>query len=92
MRAENGKKQGSGTAERRLSKFQEYLYANLFFWAFLVVVAVISFFTCGGVWDSVTSGTLQFLFFILGGGFTLVSVLDWVYEKYNAGDESNKSS
>jgi hypothetical protein len=73
--------------EMDAAKFKEYLFANLFFWAFLAVVAVISFFTCGGVWDSVTSGTLQFLFLILGGGFTLVSVLDWVYEKYNTGDD-----
>jgi hypothetical protein len=80
-------KDNQKTMERSKTKFLEYLYANLLFWAFLIVVAVISFITCGGVWDSVTSGTMQFLFFIMGGGFTLVSVLDWVYEKYNTADE-----
>jgi hypothetical protein len=60
--------------------FQEYLYANLFFWGVLLVVAVISFFTCGAVWDDVTSGAMEFLFVIMGGGFTFVSVLDYFYE------------
>ncbi len=68
--------------ERRLTKFQEYFYANLLFWGFLAVVALISFFTCGAVWDDVTSGVMEFLFVILGGGFTLVSVLDYLYENY----------
>ena len=60
--------------------FQDYFYANVFFWGVLVVVAVISYFTCGAVWDDVTSGTMEFLFVIMGGGFTLVSVLDYFYE------------
>ena len=75
----------------RLTKLQEYLYANGIFWAFLAVAALVSFFTCGGVWDSVTSGTLEFLFVIIGGGFTLVSVLDYIYEKYYAGNEELKN-
>lgn len=65
--------------------FQEYFYANLFFWAVLAVAAIISFFTCGAVWDDVTSGTMEFLFVIMGGGFTLVSVLDYFYEIKIAG-------
>lgn len=73
-------KQNSKTPEKRLSKLEEYLYANLLWWAFLGVMAVISFFTCGGVWDDVYSGVFQFIFVILGPGFTLVSVLDYVYE------------
>jgi zinc transporter ZupT len=60
--------------------FGEYFYANLFFWGLLVVVAVISYFTCGAVWDDVTSGTMEFIFVIMGGGFTFVSVLDYLYE------------
>lgn len=73
-------KQNPNKPEKRLSKSEEYLYANLLWWGFLVVLAVISFFTCGGVLDDVTSGVLQFIFVILGGGFTLVSILDYVYE------------
>lgn len=73
-------KQNPKTAEKRLTKFEEYFYANLFWWAFLAVLAFISYFTCGGVWDDITSGVMEFIFVILGGGFTLVSVLDYVYE------------
>ena len=65
-----------------LSKLEEYLYANLLFWGFLVVLAVISFFTCGGVWDDVTEGVMEFIFVIMGGGFVLISLLDYFYEKY----------
>ncbi|HXL73896.1 MAG TPA: hypothetical protein VN963_09755 [bacterium] len=60
--------------------FEEYFYANLFFWGLLVIVAVISYFTCGAVWDDVTSGTMEFVFVIMGGGFTFVSILDYFYE------------
>ncbi|HTA77321.1 MAG TPA: hypothetical protein VK791_09205 [bacterium] len=60
--------------------FQDYFYANLYFWGVLIVVGVISFFTCGAVWDDVTSGALEFLFVIMGGGFTFVSILDYLYE------------
>ncbi|MGH7738865.1 MAG: hypothetical protein ACREL1_01845 [bacterium] len=64
-----------------------YVRANFFAWAFVAVLAVGSFFICGGVWDDVTSGVVEFIFFVLGGGFTLVSFLDFFYEKYN-GSES----
>ena len=82
--ADNNKNQGPKIAEQKLTKFQEYLYANLVFWAFLLAVAIISFFTCGGVWDDVTSGVMEFIFVIMGGGFTLVSVLDYCYDTYLA--------
>ncbi len=75
------KNQGPQTRQEQLSPFQEYLYANLYFWGLLAAVAVISFFTCGAVWDDVTSGAIEFLFVIMGGGFTLISVLDYFYER-----------
>lgn len=81
--AEN--KQNPKSPEKHLAKFEEYLYANLLFWGFLLVVAIVSFFTCGGVWDDVTSGVMEFIFVILGGGFTLVSVLDYFYESWTSG-------
>jgi hypothetical protein len=58
-----------------------YVQANLAAWAFVLVLAAASFFICGGVWDDVTTGVMEFLFFVLGGGFTLVSFLDFIYEK-----------
>ena len=78
MAAQASNKDGPNGMERRLSKLEEYLYANLMVWCFLAVVAVISFFTCGGVWDDVTSGVIfKFLFLIVGGGMALVSVIDY---------------
>ena len=73
--------QGSKTAEAKLTPFQEYFYVNLIFWGFLLAAAALTWFLCGAVWDDVMSGTLEFLFVILGGGFTLVSALDYFYDK-----------
>jgi len=58
-----------------------YFQANFVAWGFLLVLAVAAFFICGGVWDDVTTGVLEFIFIVLGGGFTLVSLLDFFYEK-----------
>lgn len=84
------KTQNSKPADQKPTAFQEYFYANLLFWGFLVIAALISFFTCGGVWDDVTSGVMEFLFVIMGGGFTLVSILDYFYEKHVAGTISEE--
>lgn len=73
-------KQNPKMPDKRLTKMEEYLYANLIWWGFLAVLAIIGFFTCGGVWDDITSGVTEYIFVILGGGFTLVSALDYVYE------------
>jgi hypothetical protein len=82
--ADANQKQVPKITDQKLTKFQEYLYANLLFWGFLLAVAIVSFFTCGGVWDDVTSGVMEFIFVIMGGGFTLVSILDYCYETYLA--------
>jgi uncharacterized membrane-anchored protein len=68
------------TSEVSTVSFRDYFHANLFFWGLLLVAAVITFFTCGAVWDDVTQGAMEFLFVIMGGGFTMVSVLDYFYE------------
>ena len=60
-----------------------YLKVNLIAWAFVLALAVAAFFICGAVWDDVTRGVMEFIFVVLGGGFTLVSFLDYTYEKYN---------
>jgi uncharacterized membrane-anchored protein len=60
----------------------DYLHANLVCWGLLAVLAVIAYFICGAVWDDVTSGVMEFIFVIMGGGFTLVSALYYNYEKY----------
>lgn len=58
-----------------------YLWANLKFFGFLGVLGVIAFFTCGAVWDDITQAVLEFIFVILGGGFVLVSAVDYLYER-----------
>jgi uncharacterized membrane-anchored protein len=68
------------TTEAVSNHFQDYLYANLFFWGLLVVAGIVTYFACGAIWDDVTQGALEFLFVIMGGGFTLVSVIDYFYE------------
>jgi len=65
---------------RRAAKIQEYLVANLYFWGFLIVLALVSFFACGAVWDEAYRAVLEFLFLLMGGGYTLVSVLDYLYD------------
>ncbi len=60
---------------------REYIQANLLVWGFLVLLAIASFFVCGGVWDDITEGTIEFLFLIIGCGFTLVSFLDYLYDR-----------
>ena len=62
-----------------------YLRVNLIAWAFVLALAAAAFFICGAVWDDVTRGVMEFIFVVLGGGFTLVSFLDYTYEKYNGG-------
>ena len=74
----------------RLNKFEEYLYANLMAWGFLAVIGAISFFTCGGAWDAATKGVMEFLFLIIGGGITLVSVMDYFYDRYSADTSGEK--
>ena len=84
MADNKNKNQGPKIQEERLSPFMEYFYANLYFWGFLALLGVVTYFVCGAVWDDATSGVMSFLFLIMGGGFTLVSVLDYLYEKYIA--------
>ncbi len=84
MTETKNKNQGSKMQQPSLTKFQEYFYANLLWWGFLVLLAVISYFTCGAVWDDVTSGVMEFIFIILGGGFVLTSLLVFTYETYFA--------
>jgi len=60
---------------------REYVQANLLVWGFLVLLAIASFFICGGIWDDISQGTIEFLFLIMGCGFTLVSFLDYLYDR-----------
>jgi hypothetical protein len=73
---------GPKEAERPMTAFQETFWANVMVWGFLAGIALVTYVVTGGVWDDVTRQTLKFIFGIFGGGFTLVSVLDALYDKY----------
>ncbi len=65
-----------------MSEFKVYLYANLLFWAFLVLLGLGIFISCGAKWDEVMGNIFKFIFLVLGLGFTLVSVFDALYSHF----------
>jgi hypothetical protein len=78
-----------------MSEFKVYLYANLLFWAFLVLLGLGVFISCGAKWDEVMGNVFKFIFLVLGLGFTLVSILDALYSYFEAkgnGTPSKSSS
>lgn len=69
---------------------KDYFYINVIFLAFLFVIAIVVFITAGGKWDPVIESALGFIFIVFGGGFFLVSIFDYLYEKF-AGKDENKN-
>ncbi|MCX7698384.1 MAG: hypothetical protein N2114_02825 [Candidatus Goldbacteria bacterium] len=67
---------------------KDYFYVNVIFWVFLLVVAVVVFITAGGKWDPVIESAFGFIFIVFGGGFALVSIFDYLYEKFAGKDEN----
>lgn len=65
-----------------------YLGANLLWYAFLCCVTLAAFIATGRVWDDVFSDAVEFLFLILGGGFTLASLLDFTYDRVYGTDHA----
>lgn len=76
--------------EQGLGKLKLYLYVNLLFWGMLVVVGVAVFVSTGAQWDPVMASVMKFLFLVVGGCFTLVSILDAFYEKIFGEDEASE--
>lgn len=78
-----------------LSKFQEYLYVNLIFWGFLVLLCIAVYIDCavsgvvkfGEAPDEVMTQVFKFILLVFGLGFTAVSVFDALYDKF-AGPET----
>jgi hypothetical protein len=76
------------------SRFQEYLYVNLIFWGFLVVLCLAVYVDCVisgvvkfGEIDEVIKQVFQFILLVFGGGFTAVSIFDALYDRF-AGPDS----
>jgi len=75
------KQNQQASAESGAFSLKDYFYVNLFFWGFLLVVAVIVFFSTGAKMDPIMENVFTFIFLVFGLGFTAVSVFDAVYEK-----------
>lgn len=75
--------------EQGLGKLKLYLYVNLLFWGMLIVVGVAVFVSTGAQWDPVMASVMKFLFLVVGGCFTLVSIFDAFYEKIFGEDEAS---
>jgi len=69
---------------------KDYLYINLFFWGFLVLLSIIVFFTTGGQMDPIMENVFMFIFLVFGCGFTAVSIFDFIYEKVAKKNEIQK--
>lgn len=82
-----------------VSKFQEYLYVNLIFWGFLVLLCIAVYVDCaisgvikfGDGPDEVMAQVFKFILLVFGLGFTAVSVFDALYDKF-AGPETDEAS
>jgi hypothetical protein len=79
--------QAQGSGEFTL---KDYFYVNIMFWAFLLVVALIVFFTTGAKWDPIMQNVFTFIFLVFGLGFTGVSIFDAIYEKLSKGTADEK--
>ena len=87
------KMKGPQPVQVPVSKFQEYLYVNLIFWGFLVVLCIAVYVDCVvsgvvkfGEIDEVIKQVFMFILLVFGGGFTAVSIFDAMYDKF-AGEE-----
>jgi bacteriorhodopsin len=75
------------------SRFSDYFWANLVFFAFLLALAFIVKASCESSSDDpsvkqavdiVLKDTFQFFLALMGGGFVLVTLFDAAYEHFNA--------
>lgn len=80
---------GQQQVEKEDFTLKDYFYINLFFWAFLFIVAILVFFTTGAKWDPVMKNVFTFIFLVFGGGFTAVSIFDFIYERIAKTNEQN---
>ncbi len=83
-------KQAAPVKEGGEFTFKDYFYVNLMFWGFLLVVALIVYFTAGAKWDPIMQNVFTFIFLVFGLGFTGVSVFDAIYEKLSKGSADEK--
>lgn len=80
------------------SRFSDYFWANVIFFAFLLVLAFIVRASCQApsddpsvkqAMDVVLGDTFQFFLVLMGGGFLLVTLFDAAYEHFSAKADSD---
>ena len=88
--SKNEQKQAAGASNR----LAEYFWANVVFWAFLIVVVTVVWNGAADPADSqaikkVLGDTRGFILMLFGGGFTLVTLFDLAYDFFaeRAGEE-----
>ena len=64
-----------------MSRFKEYLWANLAFWGFLLCLSLLAWLSCVDPADDAAIGyvlgfTFRFLILLFGIGFTVVTLFD----------------
>ncbi len=84
------KSKGPAPVVPATSKFMEYVYVNLMFWGFLILLCIAVYVDCavsgvvkfGDAPDEVMNQVFKFILLVFGLGFTAVSVFDALYDKY----------
>ncbi|HTB33579.1 MAG TPA: hypothetical protein VK842_01840 [bacterium] len=93
MAKKNRDPQPAAATAKPASRWADYFWANLIFFAFLFILAGIVRGSCESGADdpnvrqavnAVLSDTFQFLLVLMGGGFLLVTVFDAAYEHFSA--------
>ena len=79
MTSKAEKKMGMNDPVQQPNGFQLMLRVNLLLWGLLALAGLGFFLALGAVWDRALQGLLAYLALVLGGGFTLVSVMDYIY-------------
>ena len=79
------------------SRFADYFWANLIFFAFLATLAYVVWMSCQAPTDDaavklVLGDTFKFMIFLFGGGFLVVSLFDAAYDFFAEKAESDPTA
>src|SRR5271170_7618802 len=77
--------QKGSAAQAPESRFADYFWANLIFFGFLTILAYVVWVSCQAPTDDasvkmVLRDTFQFIIFLFGGGFLVVTMFDAAYD------------
>jgi hypothetical protein len=95
-RQEQSRQAGSQASEGS-SRFADYFWANIIFFAFLTVLGYVVWVSCQAPSDDqavklVLADTFKFMIFLFGGGFLVVTLFDAAYDFFAEKAESDPAS